>query len=271
MAWTAPWKTMTDDELVARCRQRPAEAAWVRFGERYGVHLVAGAFVAWFAFANRPIPWYGYFALVCLYFFLGFLAYLFVFLLPAGIRVVPYARELDRRHSILSFPREVRRARQLFRDPDPPDWIILFHSEGIGMGWSWNRLTLHKSPPRGRHEHRSGTGFGILTDPTFNPMDHLVRRDRPLGEEECRSAMETLHEIDLKRVVDVDLNAFDIPYSRLAVLRRDPPATRKARFSPVGVVFDPETRRHPTYRVAALSIELPKESPIVKPREERTD
>ena len=271
MAWTAPWKTMTDDELVARCRQRPAEAAWVRFGERYGVHLVAGALVAWFAFANRPIPWYGYFALVCLYFFVGFLAYLFLFLLPSGIRVVPFARELDRRHSLLSFPREVRKAQRLFEGPDPPDWIILVHSEGMEFGWSWTRLTLHESPPRGRREHRSGMGFGVLTDPTYNPMDHLVRSERALEQEECGSALETLHEIDLKRVVDVHLNAFDIPYSRLAVLRRDPPLTRKALFSPVGVVFDPETRQSPTYRVAALGVALPKESLIVELPEERTD
>src|SRR5437764_3082204 len=114
MAMQLPWKSMTDDQLVAHCRQRAIERAWEQFGEQYGCHLVAGVFVAWFAYSNRPIPWYGYIALVCLYFFSALIAAFFVFLLPAGARTLPYAWELDGRHSLLSFRKEVRRARRLF-------------------------------------------------------------------------------------------------------------------------------------------------------------
>src|SRR3954454_1107784 len=154
MAMKLPWKSMSDDQLVACCRQRPGETAWETFGERYGGHLVAGVFVAWFAYAHWPIPWYGYFALGCLYLFAAVAAYGFVFVLPACARTVPYSAELNRRHSLLSFPREVRKARRLFEGADPPDWILLVHSEGM-WGWSWTRLTFFESPPRGLREHRS--------------------------------------------------------------------------------------------------------------------
>jgi hypothetical protein len=255
MAMKLPWKSMTDDQLVACCRQRRGESAWENFGERYGSHLVAGVFIAWFAFANRPIPWYGYFALVCLYLFAALIANIFVFLLPACARTIPYARELDRRHSLLSFPDEVRKARRLFEDADPPDWIILLHSNG--MGWMWTRLTLFESPPRGLREHRSGPVFGALRDPRYNPLNDLVRQDRPLEEGECRTTLAALSSIDLNGVVDVDVQAFDIQYLRLAVLRRDPPLTRKARFCPLGVVIDPASRQHSTYRLASLIRKLP--------------
>ena len=154
---------MTDDQLVAHCRQRAIECAWERFGERYGCHLVAGVFVAWFGYTNRPIPWYGYFALVCLYLFSALMAAFFVFLLPACAGSLPYAWELDRRHSLSSFRREVRKVRRLFESTEPPDWIVLVHSEA--MGWSWTRLTLFGSPPRGLREHRSGPVFGVIREP----------------------------------------------------------------------------------------------------------
>src|SRR5437016_3003087 len=102
-----PWKSMSDQELVDCCRQRPIERTWERFGERFGCHLVAGVFVIWFGYINRPIPWYGPFALLCLYLFAALAACIFLFVLPAGVRVLPYAWELDRRHSLLSFAREV--------------------------------------------------------------------------------------------------------------------------------------------------------------------
>jgi hypothetical protein len=84
MAMKLPWKSMTDEQLVACCRQRPAERAWEQFGLRYGCHLVAGVFVIWFGYNNRPIPWYGPFALACLYLFAALLACFFGFVLPAG-------------------------------------------------------------------------------------------------------------------------------------------------------------------------------------------
>jgi hypothetical protein len=257
MAMNLPWRSMTDEQLVACCRQRPIEGAWEQFGERYGCHLVAVVFVIWFGYINRPIPWYGPFALACLYFFAVLLALFFVFILPACVRIAPYSRELDRRHTQSSFPREVRKARRLFEGADPPDWIILLHSEP--WGWTWTRLTLYESPPHGLREHRSGPIFGPIRDPEYNPLSQLVREERPLEEEECRSKLAVLRTLDLDGVVDVEVNAFDIHYSRLAVLRREPRATRKVKFCSVGVLFDPESRQHPTCRLASLIIKLPEE------------
>jgi hypothetical protein len=177
-----------------------------------------------------------------------------VFLLPDCARTIPYAGELDRRHSLLSFPREVRKARRLIEGADPPDWIILIHSEG--MGWMWARLTLYESPPRGLREYRSGSGFGTIRDPRDNPLNHLVRQDRPL-EEECRSTLEALLDIDLTGVVDVEVQAHGVHYFRLAVLRRNPPLTHQVKFCLVGVLFDPASRRLPTYRLASLIVDLP--------------
>ena len=248
---------MTDDQLVARCLQRPGEAAWEKFGERYGCHLVAALFVAWFAYATRPVPWYGYFGLVCIYLLAAGIAYIFVFLLPACARTIPYSDELNRRHSLFSFAGEVRKARRLFEGANPPDWIILVHTEGMGGPWIWTRLTLFESPPRGLREHRSGSGFGTIRDPRDNPLNDLVREDRSLEEAECRSRLEVLHSIDLNSVADVQVQAFDIDYFRLAVLRRNPPLTRKAKFSPLGPELDPGSRRLATYRVASLIITLP--------------
>jgi hypothetical protein len=258
MAMKLPWKSMTDDQLVACCRQRPCEAAWETFGGRFGCHVLAGAFVAWFAYATRPVPWYGYFGLACIYLIAAAIAYIFVFLLPACARAIPYAGELDRRHCLLSFPREVRKARRLLEGADPPDWIILVHSEGMGP-WMWTRLTLFESPPRGVWERRSGSRFGTIRDPQHDPRDWLVRQDRTLGEEECRSTLAALRMIDLNDVVDVKCDAFDTEYSWLAVLRRDPPLTRKAKFCPEGVLFDPGSRELPTFRLASLIIKLPEE------------
>jgi hypothetical protein len=101
--------------------------------------------------------------------------------------------------------------------------------------------------------------FGTIRDPDYNPLNYLVRQDRPLKEEECRSTLEALHKIDLDEVVDVEVQAFDIEYLRLAVLRRDPPLTRKVKFSPVGVQIDPGSRQLATYRLASLIIKLPEE------------
>ena len=176
---------MTDEELVARCRQRPLERAWERFGERYGCHLVAGIFVIWFGYVNRPIPWYGPFALLCLYLFAALLACFFLFLAPACVRVLPFAWELDRRHGVQYFPREVREARRLFQAADPPDWIILVRS--VANGPSLSRLTLFESPPRGLREYRSGPYFGVIREPDPNPLDHMVREERLLDEAEGRA------------------------------------------------------------------------------------
>ena len=90
-------------------------------------------------------------------------------------------------------------------------------------------------------------------------MNDLGRQDRPLEEEECRSTLAALRKIDLNEVVDVEVQAFDIEYLRLAVLRRDPPLTRKVKFSPVGVQLDPGSRQLATYRLASLIIKLPEE------------
>jgi hypothetical protein len=116
----------------------------------------------------------------------------------------------------------------LLEGADPPDWIILVHSEA--WGWSWTRLTLYESSPRGLREHRSGPIFGVIREPEYNPLNYLVREERPLEEEECRSKLEVLRTLDLDGVVDVEVNATDIHYSRLAVLRREPRATRKVKF-----------------------------------------
>ena len=250
-----PWKSMSDQELVACCRQRPIERAWERFGERYGCHLVAGVFVIWFGYINRPIPWYGPLALLCLYLFIALAACFFLFLTPACVRVLPFAWELDRRHSPLSFVREVREARRLFQAADPPDWVILVRSDANGP--SRTRLTLFESPPRGLREHRSGPYFGVLREPDPDPLDLLVREERLLDEVECRSKLEALRSLDLDGVVDVETRSLVASYSWLAVLRRNPPATRKVRFNPAGVLWNPEFRQHPTYSLASLIIRLP--------------
>jgi hypothetical protein len=257
MAMRLPWKSMTDEQLVAHCRQRAIERAWEQFGERYGCHLVAGTFVAWFAYSNRPIPWFGYFAIVCLYFFSALIAAFFVFLVPAGARTLPFAWELDRRHSLSSFRKEVRKARRLFESEEPPDWIVLVHSEG--MGWTWTRLTLFALPPRGRREHRSGPCFGVIRDPAYNPLEQLVREDRVLNEQECRASLEVLRTLDLNGVVDVNVHGCDIHHEGLAVLRRDPATTRNVRFCRAALLIDPEQRGHPTFRLVSLVIKLPGE------------
>jgi hypothetical protein len=105
-------------------------------------------------------------------------------------------------------------------------------------------------------EHRSGPIFGPIRDPEYNPLSHLVHEDRPLGVEECRFKLEALRTLDLNRVVDVEIQVFDIEYLRLAVLRRDPPCTRKVKFCPLGPFFDPASRQHPTYRLGSLIINL---------------
>ena len=79
---------MSDEELVACFHQRPIERAWERCGERYGCHLVAGVFVIWFGYINRPIPWYGPLALLCLYLFIALAACFFLFVTPACVRVL---------------------------------------------------------------------------------------------------------------------------------------------------------------------------------------
>lgn len=256
-----PWNAMTDEQLVARCRQGTGAAAWEKFGERYGCHLLAGAFVAWFAYATWPVPWYGYFGLVPIYFIAAGLAYLFVVLIPACARTIPYSAELNRRHSLFDFPSQVRKARRLFDGSDPPDWIILVHWEEVWGHWTWTCLTLFESPLRGLREHRSGSGFGAIRDPLENPLKHLVREDRLLEEDECRATLERLRQIDLNEVVDVQVQAFDVEYYRLALLRRDPPLTRKIKFSPSPVIvyLNPEARQLATYRLASLIIKLPKE------------
>jgi hypothetical protein len=260
-----PWTSMPDDQLVELCRLRPVEAAWERFGKRFGCHLVAAGFVAWVAwvaFTSGPMPWYGalvlFLFLIPSYFFAAVIALLLVFILPACVRASLYADELDRRQRG-SFPRELRRARRLSEGADPPDWIILVHSQPMAWRWISTRLTLFESPPRGLREHRSGASFGIRRDPTENPLNALVREDRPLDEDECLSALAALREIDLDRVADVYVRADGASYDDLAVLRRDPLLMRKATFCTMGVLIDPDYRRHPTYRLASLVIKLPED------------
>ena len=216
---------------------------------------MAGVIVVWFAYATWPIPWYGYFAIVCVYFFAAFFAYFFAFLLPACIRTLPYACELQRRHALFSFPREVRKAKALLKGANPPDWVIIVHSDGCG--WRLERLSLTECPLRGQREHDSGPQFGTLRDPQYNPLDYLVRWERPLEVEECRSALEMLRSVDMKRIVDVESRTSSLHYSGIAVLRRDPPLVCAAKFYPMAYAFDPQTRGHPTFRLASLVIKLP--------------
>lgn len=246
---------LSDDRLAEHCRQSSLESAWDRIGERYGSDLLAGLFVAWFGWTHRPIPWCGYLALVGLYVLSALLAHVELHLVPACVRALPYARELERRIGLESFPRELRKASRRFDGDDPSDWIVLVHSRG--WRWSTRRLMLYESPPRGRTEHHSDRIFGVLRDGDPSPLNDLVREMHELEAAECRSKLKILGSLDLSRVKDTAARACDDTSFRLAVLRRDPPFTAQARFSPLEVLFDPASRAHPTYRVAALVMELP--------------
>ncbi|QEH39195.1 hypothetical protein OJF2_78070 [Aquisphaera giovannonii] len=248
-----PWTSLDDDQLVARCRQRPGEVAWETFGERYGSLALAVPLIAWLAYARWPVPWYGWVALLVLYPIAAFTIHLLVFLLPANIRAALYARELGRRLSPLPSSLEIRRARRLFDGADPPDWILVVQSDPGAYRWTWTRLTLFESPPRGFRQHRSGPIFRVSRERGHNPIDEVVCEDRILEAEECLSILNALRAMDPEQVADVEARGCGVSTSWLTILRRHPRLVRKVRISHVGASPDPESRKLPTWRLVGLA------------------